>query len=177
MKAFAFFAAVCFSLVAGFAQSTAPDPKSVIISNLDQIERLYVTSLTGADRNEAIRLMNETRSLIAGMPIEAFGIKSPLRGNLLNEDGFASLYAQVGAESSDKSKTTIIESIGKTGMITSAQVGKLISLYNFDTYKEELLRGIAYNIIDPVNIGEALKYFDSAISKDRMAEFFKSLYQ
>jgi hypothetical protein len=153
---------------ASFSQNNASTTNR-IIQNLNRIESIYFKYLTFKEQQEAIKLLNDTRDLIMK---NSPSIQNDL--NLLNDESFSSLFESVKKEMADNSKTKLISAIGKNGKITSDQLSKLIALYTFDNYREELLRSIADNIIDPVNIGIVLKYFDSAIIREKLAEYFRN---
>jgi hypothetical protein len=158
----------------GFCQDNQNDPTSKIIQNISRIESLYFKNLSTLDRQEAVKLVNETRSLIMENQVSK-EIKTAQKDiNILSEEGFKSLLDSVKDENSDASRTKIILSIGKKGRITSAQVAQLVALYKYDPEREKLIKSISDNIIDPVNIGVALKYFDSSRSRENLAEYFRN---
>jgi hypothetical protein len=154
----------------GFSQDNNSNTASRIIQNLDRIESLYIKYLNFQEQQEAVKLLNETRNLIMNSPIISLS-QNDL--NILNEASFLSLLDSVKKEVSDRSKTILIKAIGKRGKITCTQLSQLIALYSFDSNREELLMSIADSIIDPVNIGIVLKYFDSSITREKLAEYFR----
>ncbi len=158
----------------GFPQDYKNDPASKIIQNLSQIESLYFKNLNTRERQEALRLVNETRTLVVENVISKEKESEQKDLNILSEEGFKSLMASVKNESSDRSKTKLIMSIGKNGKITSAQAAQFVALYKFDRDREDLLKSISDNIIDPVNIGLALKYIDSSSIRDKLVDYYRN---
>ena len=156
-----------------FSQQVIPTNDSTIINNLNLIENIYFKYLNPEEKKEAIRLLNETKYLVIDISDNSVS-NSQIQLNVLNEAGFQALYDNVKKELSDDTKNTIILSIGKNGKITSSQLARLISLYSFDVYKEKLIKLISNNIIDPVNIGEVLGYFDSSVTRNQLAEYFRT---
>jgi hypothetical protein len=51
---------------------------------------------------------------------------------VLSDESFEILYEQVDKEMIGERKTTIIESIGKDGLIYASQLAELIDTYSFD---------------------------------------------
>jgi hypothetical protein len=158
----------------GFSQSGPKDPTSRIIDNLGKIESLYFKNLTPQERQEAVRLLNETRSLVVGNPAPPDRSGGFSERNILGDESFQSLYDSVKNEPVEDSKSKLILAIGKNGKLTCAQLSQLVALYTFDSSRESLIRSLADNIFDPVNIGIVLKYFDSSITRDKLAEFFRN---
>lgn len=162
-----------FLLCAGVVYSRAiplpfkADPESRIMQNLSYIENMYFKYLSPQERKEAVRIMNETRELIVGI------FAGPAyHYNVMGEEAFLALYNDVKEEISDSAKTKIIQKALGNGNITCSQLGKLVALYSFDLWREELLKSIADKIIDPVNIEIVLQHFDSSINRDQMRDFF-----
>ena len=161
---------ICF-FYSIFASPIQNDSTAKIIKNLNTIESMYFKYLTKQEQKEAISLINEVRSIIAGIDIPVNNASNP---NVLNEEGFLSLYTSVKNEIGDSNKTKIILSIGRNGRITCSQLEKIIALYSFDHYRSELLMAIADNILDPVNIGVVAKHYDSSIDRDEIIKYFQT---
>lgn len=174
MRAFAAVCLLLFFALNGFSQSSQKDPTNRIIENLSKIESLYFKSLTAQERKEAVSLLNETRNLVVNNPVPKERPGDLSAFNVLSEESFLSLYESVRKELSDDAKNTLILAIGENGKITCTHLARLIALYTFDAYRERLLKAIADNIIDPVNIGLVLKHFDSSITRDQLAVFFRN---
>lgn len=158
---------------AGFSQRQPTDPTARALENLARIEALYFPRLSPDERKTAILLMNETRLSFVGQHERPVGPSKHNDLNVLNESTFQKLLASVKKEVSDPAKTRLVLAIGKKGKITSSQVAALIETYSFDLYRSELVRALADNIVDPVNIGMALDHYDNTIVRDEMAAFFR----
>ena len=85
-----------------------------------------------------------------------------------------SLLSSIKSEGSDLSKTKIVLTIGKNGRITAAQLEKIVALYTFDNYREDLIRNIIDNVVDPVNMALVLRHFDNSITRDNLGKWLQS---
>jgi hypothetical protein len=157
----------------GFAQRQPSDPTAKALENLARIEALYFPRLSPDERKAAILLMNETRLSFVGQYERPVGPTKHHDLNVLNDSAFQKLLASVKKEISGPTKTKLVLAIGKKGKVTSSQVAALIETYSFDSDRSELLRALADNIVDPVNIGMALDHYDNSLVRDEMAEFFR----
>lgn len=158
-----------------FSEPTVGDTRAKILANLNAVESSYLKYLRGEELLNAVALLNETRGLIVGIVLPIPETSSLGNSNLLSEEAFVEMFMRVKNEPSDSIKISIIMSIGKSGKVTCSQVGRLIACFSFDHYKGELLRKIARNIIDPVNIGLMIKHINSSITRNEMVEYFANL--
>ena len=161
---------VCVGIAYSHTSPFRAYPESRIIHNLNYIENMYFKYLSPHERREAVKIMNETRELIVGV------IGGPSHyHNIMGDEAFFILYNNVKKEITDSAKTKLIQKSLANGKITCSQLEKLVALYTFDNRREELIKGIADKIIDPVNIEVVLQHFDSSVKRDQLRDFFSKI--
>jgi len=174
MKKVLFSVIFAFTIFAISAQNKPLDNTATAMSNLSRIENLYFKYLSAQERQEATRLLNETRGILVGMQSSQDNPPKRNELNILSDDSLQSLLSSIKSEGSDLSKTRIVLTIGKNGRITAAQLEKIIALYTFDNYREDLIRNIIDNVVDPVNMALVLRHFDNSITRDNLGKWLQN---
>lgn len=166
-----FFALTIFSIS---AQNKQADSTATAMSNLSRIENLYFKYLSAQERQEATRLINETRGIVVGLQSSQ---DNPPRGNdlnILSDESLQSLLDSLKSENSDYSKNGMVLTIAKNGKITAAQLEKIVALYTFDKYREDLIHNIINSVVDPVNMPLVLRHFDSQVTRDNLGRWLQN---
>ena len=166
--------AFLLTIFAVSAQNKPVDTTATAMSNLNRIENLYFKYLSSQERQEATRLLNETRGILVGIQSSQDNPSKQNDLNILSDESLQSLLSSIKSEGSDLSKTKIVLTIGKNGRITAAQLEKIVALYTFDNYREDLIRNIIDNVVDPVNMALVLRHFDNSITRDNLGKWLQS---
>jgi hypothetical protein len=174
MRKFMFAVVVLFSILPVFSEPSRQEPHVIIARDLNTIENMYLKYLNSSEQREAIGLLNEIRSLLYQIDSKEKETFPKVDPNILSNDSFISLLDNVNREKADFNKTPIIQAIGKKGKVTCAQLEKLVATYTFDSYKVEIIKWIADNIIDPVNIGIVLVHIDNSYTRKEISDFFQN---
>jgi len=161
--------------VAGFAQTQRPDPRSRVIANLNQVESLYLSRLSGKELQDAVRLLNETRAIIAGLPVEQPPSGPAGNSNRISDEGLQALVDAVKKESFDRYRTKlVVSSLGANGKILLTQVRALLQFFDSDDGKRDMLIAIHDNVLDPVNIAIVVPFFTFDSYRDQVLKAYKS---
>ncbi len=141
-----------------FSENSQTDGRAQILANLNRVESMYLARLSGKELQDAVRLLNETRALVAGLP-ESPRDRWNGSDDRLSEEGLQGLLEAIRKEHWDEDRNNIIlSSLGQKGRITVAQLKTLVELYSNDHYKKDLLIAIRNNVVDPINIAVVLDF-------------------
>ena len=167
---------IALSPIPVFSENSSADGRAQILANLNRVESTYLARLSGKELQDAVRLLNETRALIAGLPAGLGGQRDQWGGsaNQLNDEGLQGLIDSANKEGYDGNKNKVVMSaLGSRGKITASQLRDLFKIYSDDSSKKDLLIAIHDNVVDPVNIGMVLSGFNNSYYSDQVLKAYK----
>jgi len=163
---FALFLLPSFILTAEETESQ-DELKKIIAHNLAEIEDSYIQLLDFDQRRRAITLVDEIMKIIEN----SYALSPVSPYNILGDEAFLILKAQVEDTISANKKTEYILVVGGKGFITTDQLLILLKSYTFDSDIINCIKAVYPYLLDKVNSPVLISAVSSEIKKGKLAEW------
>lgn len=168
-------------VVSGFAQEFRPphskdnvkdlpvhEIKRKISTNLEFLEREYLTKLSYRDYIRSKDLLIDSYNLLMAIPDEEeYQVVEPIP---MSDSEFTALTNSVKSESFESDMLSIVQISAKYNYFKVSQVVRLINLFSFSSGKLEVVKITYPNVIDKYNSHNIINAFTYSSDKEKVRQ-------